>query len=142
MMGRVMASVTIENKDGPAQMPPVMINALVDTGASHLVLPMAWKEKFGAFRVERPDETETATQDRARVTLCGPAQVRVDGFSDARTDVLFLDMKPDRDGAYTPLLGYTVLEMCKAAVDLKKHRLIPVRAFDLRGLHARRGGEA
>ncbi|MGI9338627.1 MAG: aspartyl protease family protein [Gammaproteobacteria bacterium] len=131
-MGRVMASVRVENKYGPAPMPPVMINALVDTGASHLVLPGAWRDKFGVFAEERDDETETATQDRAQVTLCGPARVRIDGFSEAHTDVLFLDMKPDRDGAYMPLLGYTVLEMCKAAVDLSSHRLIPVRAFDLR----------
>ena len=138
-MGRVMASVQVENKYGPAPVPPVMINALVDTGASHLVLPMAWREKFGVFAEERDDETETATQERAHVVLCGPAQVKVDGFGDARTDVLFLDMKPDRDGDYTPLLGYTVLEMCKAAVDLKGHRLIPVRAFDLRGLRVCQG---
>ena len=64
--------------------------------------------------------------------LCGPAQVLVEGFSDARTDVLFLDMKPDNDGNYMPLLGYIVLESCKVAVDMNNHRLIPVRYFDLR----------
>lgn len=144
-MGRVVASVQVENKYGPAPMPPVRVNALVDTGASHLVLPLAWRDKFGVFAREREDETDTATQERARVMFCGPARVQVEGFSEAHTDVLFLDMKPDRDGDYTPLLGYTVLEVCKAAVDLRGHRLIPVRAFDLRGLRglgAHSGGEA
>ena len=132
MMGRVMASVQVENKYGPAPMPPVRIDALVDTGASHLVLPSAWRDKFGVFAEERDDETEVASQERVKVMLCGPAQVLVEGFSDARTDVLFLDMKPDNDGNYMPLLGYTVLEMCKVAVDMNNHRLIPVRYFDLR----------
>ena len=132
MMGRVMASVQVENKYGPAPMPPVRIDALVDTGASHLVLPSAWRDKFGVFAEERDDETEVASQERVKVMLCGPAQVLVEGFSDARTDVLFLDMKPDNDGNYMPLLGYIVLESCKVAVDMNNHRLIPVRYFDLR----------
>ena len=127
-----MASVQVENKYGPAPMPPVRIDALVDTGASHLVLPSAWRDKFGVFAEERDDETEVASQERVKVMLCGPAQVLVEGFSDARTDVLFLDMKPDNDGNYMPLLGYIVLESCKVAVDMNNHRLIPVRYFDLR----------
>ena len=93
MMGRVMASVQVENKYGPAPMPPVRLycfDALVDTGASHLVLPSAWRDKFGVFAEERDDETEVASQERVKVMLCGPAQVLVEGFSDARTDVLFL----------------------------------------------------
>ncbi len=131
-MGRIVTSVQVENQFGPRPTPPVRVDALVDTGASHLVLPRAWKEKFGAFAIERPEETRVATQEHASVTLCGPAQIEVEGFSSVRTDILFLDMKPDDDGGYEPLLGYTVLELCKAAVDLDKHRLIPLKYFDLK----------
>ena len=38
------------------------------------------------------------------------------------------------DGEYEPLLGYIALEQCGAAVDLIGHRLLPVRAMDLKRL--------
>jgi predicted aspartyl protease len=44
-MGRIVASVKIDNFVDPAK--SLRVDALVDTGASHLVLPSAWKERLG-----------------------------------------------------------------------------------------------
>jgi hypothetical protein len=45
--------------------------------------------------------------------------------------VTFVASAPE-DGAYEPLLGYILLEQSRAAVDLVGHRLLPVKAFDLK----------
>ena len=49
-MGRIVTSVVVEN--GPAAR-VVRIDALVDSGAGYLTLPMSWKERFGAFALEQ-----------------------------------------------------------------------------------------
>lgn len=38
----------------------------------------------------------------------------------------------DEDGEYEPLLGYTPLEMCGAAVDMLGHRLVHAKYIDLK----------
>ena len=44
-MGRIVVSVKIENlTDKDAR---IRCDALVDTGASHMVLPDAWRERLG-----------------------------------------------------------------------------------------------
>ena len=44
-MGRIVASVKIENlADSEAK---IRCDALVDTGASHMVLPNAWRDRLG-----------------------------------------------------------------------------------------------
>ena len=58
---------------------------------------------------------------------------RLATFPGARLEVLFVHMVPV-DGEYEPLLGYIALEQCGAAVDLIGHRLLPVRAMDLKRL--------
>lgn len=139
-MGRIVTTVTVENMYGPKAMPPMTVKALVDTGSSHLVLPMAWKEKFGVFvHEETGKRAQMASQDTVPATLCGPAQVQVDGFEAARADVLFVDMKPDAKGEYTPLLGYIALEACNALIDMDAYppRLIPVKYYEMRRAQAR-----
>ena len=36
----------------------------------------------------------------------------------------FLNMTPDKEGLYEPLLGYVILEQAQAAVDMLGHRLV------------------
>ena len=113
------------------------LDALVDTGASYLTLPRAWKEQFGSFEAEEVIELQTATQESIKGTVCGPVRVQVEGFRAIYNEVLFIDMEP-QDGEFEPLLGYIALEQCGAAVDLVGHRLLPVRYMDAKGLRSAR----
>lgn len=125
-MGRIVASVTVENVPATGS---VRIDALVDTGADYLTLPMAWKERFGPFALEEEVALQTATQQVVSGTVCGPALVRIEGFRAIHGEVLFVEMEPE-EGEYEPLLGYIPLEQCGAAVDRIGQRLLPVRYLD------------
>ena len=130
-MGRIVTSVIVENVPATGA---VRIDALVDTGAGYLTLPMAWKERFGAFALEEEVALQTATQQVVSGTVCGPALVRIEGFRPIHGEVLFVEMEPE-EGEYEPLLGYIPLEQCGAAVDLVGHRLLPVRYIDAKTAH-------
>ena len=130
-MRRIVTSVIVENVPATHV---VRIDALVDTGAGYLTLPMAWKERFGAFALEEEVTLQTATQQVVGGTVCGPALVRIEGFRPVHGEVLFVDMEPE-EGEYEPLLGYIPLEQCGAAVDLIGHRLLPVRHIDAKAAY-------
>ena len=132
-MGRIVASVDIQNVAQPDC--ARKIDALVDTGASHITLPSAWRDRFGSFDVEEAVDFETATQEIAAGVVCGPARIQVEGFRVIHSEVLFVEMTPV-DGEFEPLLGYIALEQCGAAVDLIGHRLLPVRHMDLKPMMA------
>ena len=121
-MGRIVATVDVQNVAEPRL--SKKLDALVDTGASYLTLPRAWKEQFGSFEAEEVIELQTATQESIKGTVCGPVRVQVEGFRAIYNEVLFIDMEPE-DGEFEPLLGYIALEQCGAAVDLVGHRLLP-----------------
>lgn len=125
-MGRIVTSVVVENVPAARA---VRIDALVDTGAGYLTLPLAWKERFGAFALEEEVALQTATQQVVKGTVCGPALIRVEGFRPVHGEILFIEMEPE-EGEYEPLLGYIPLEQCGAAVDLIGHRLLPARYID------------
>ena len=67
----------------------------------------------------------------AKASVCGPVEIRVEGFAPVYGEVLFLEMQPT-DGIYEPLLGYIVLEQCQAAVDMVGRRLMHVKTSDLK----------
>lgn len=128
-MGRIVTTIDIENisESGAA----MKLDALVDTGASYLTLPLAWKGRFGTFASEETLELQTATQEVVTGTVCGPVKIKVEGFRAIYNEVLFLEMEPS-NGEYEPLLGYIVLEQCGAAVDMIGHRLLPVKYMDMK----------
>jgi predicted aspartyl protease len=128
-MGRIVTSVKVENLNDPVS--ALRCDALVDTGASHMVLPSAWRDRLGDLEVITTVDLETATQETVQGTICGPVRIQVEGFRPIYNEVLFLDMQPE-DGDYEPLVGYLVLEQCQAAVDMLGHRLIPVKHMDLK----------
>ena len=128
-MGRIVASVIIENVSDPSGQ--IRCDALVDTGASHLVLPFAWKDRLGTLETIDTLELETATQTKITGDICGPVRIRVEGFRPIYNEVLFVEMEPE-DGIYEPLIGYLVLEQCQAGVDMLGHRLIHVKRMDLK----------
>jgi len=128
-MGRILSSVKIENVSDPGK--SIRCDALVDTGAAYMVLPSAWKERLGSLETMDTVEVQTATQEIARGTVCGPVRIEVEGFRPIYNEVLFIDMTPE-NGSYEPLIGYLVLEQCQAAVDMLGHRLVRVRHVDLK----------
>jgi predicted aspartyl protease len=128
-MGRIIASVTITNLADPQSR--VRIDALVDTGASHMTLPNAWRNRFGELEEIRVVELETATQTTAQGSVCGPVRLQIEGFSPIFTEVVFIDMEPE-NGEYEPLIGYIPLEQSQAAVDMLGHRLVHVKRLDLK----------
>jgi predicted aspartyl protease len=121
--------VRIESLSDPQK--TIRCDALVDTGASYLILPSAWRDRLGELDEIGTVDLETATQDVVQGTICGPVRIQIEGFRPIYNEVLFLDMKP-QNGAYEPLIGYIVLEQSQAAVDLLGHRLIQVKRMDLK----------
>ena len=130
-MGRIIASVTIANLGDPAA--HLRCDAMVDTGASHMVLPAAWRDRLGDLEQVATVALETATQDTVQGTICGPVRIEIEGFRPIFNEVLFLDMTP-ANGDYEPLIGYVILEQSQAAVDMLGHRLIPVGRMDLKSV--------
>jgi predicted aspartyl protease len=126
---RIVASVVIESLSDPVK--TMRCDALVDTGASHMVLPTAWRERLGDLERIREVEFETATQETTRGAVCGPVRLQIEGFPPVFTEVVFVDMEPG-DGEYEPLIGYIVLEQSQAAVDMLGHRLVHVKRLDLK----------
>jgi predicted aspartyl protease len=128
-MGRIVTSVRIENVADPAK--GLRCDALVDTGASFMVLPNAWRDRLGDLQVVTTIDLETATQDIVKGEICGPVRIEVEGFRPIFTEVAFVDMKP-ADGLYEPLIGYLVLEQSQAGVDLIGQRLVHIKHMDLK----------
>ena len=128
-MGRIVASVTIENFLDPEK--KIHCDALVETGASPMVLPSKWRERLGKLEEVRELEFETATQDTAKGTVCAAVRLQIEGFPPIVTEVVFVDMNP-QNGEYEPLIGYIVLEQSQAAIDMLGHRLIYVKRMDLK----------
>jgi predicted aspartyl protease len=128
-MGRIIASIRIENITDASK--NLRCDALVDTGASFMVLPSAWKERLGELEVIREVELETATQDTVTGEVCGPVRIQIEGFPPIFSEVLFVEMNP-LDGVYEPLIGYIILEQSQAGVDMLGHRLVPIKHMDLK----------
>ncbi len=128
-MGRIVTSVTITNVKEPSF--SMRCDALVDTGATYMVLPAVWKERIGKLELIETVELEIATQAVVKGEICGPVQIQLEGFRRIHTDIVFVDMQPE-EGIYEPLIGYVVLEQSHAAVDMLGHRLVHVKRLDLK----------
>ena len=126
---RIISSVKIENLADPAK--SLRCDALVDTGTSYMILPSAWRDRLGDLDEIETLELQTATQETAKGSICGPVRIQIEGFRPIYNEVCFVDMKPD-EGVYEPLIGYIVLEQSQAAVDMLGHRLIHVKRMDLK----------
>jgi predicted aspartyl protease len=132
-MGRIITQVRVENANTPEHF--IEFSAMVDTGAAYLTLPNIWAPKLGKFPYVEEVEMITATGESVSGQMRGPARIRIQGFRPLHSDILFVEMEPERDNGvdhYEPLLGYTPLEMCGAAVDMLGHRLVPVKYIDLK----------
>ncbi len=130
-MGRIISSVRIENLADSSQ--HILCDALVDMGASHLVLPSAWKGRLGELELIETLELETANQTTVEGEIWGPVRIQIEGFRHIYNEVLFVEMTPE-DGIYQPLIGYIPLEQSQAVVDMLGHRLLHAKRMDLRSI--------
>ena len=128
-MGRIIASVKVNNVTDPSM--SIRCDALVDTGASFMVLPMAWRDRLGDLETMTEVEMETATQETVKGIVCGPVRIQIEGFRPIHHEVAFVEMTPE-DGEYEPLIGYLVLEHSQAGVDMLGHRLVKIKHMDLK----------
>ena len=129
-MGRIITQVKISNFTDATK--SIEIDALVDTGASYMTLPSAWKGRLGDLEKIEDVEVETATGELRKAEIYAAVRVKVANFREVIDEVLFLDMEANADGEYEPLVGYVVLEKIPVAVDMLGHRLVKVRALDLK----------
>jgi predicted aspartyl protease len=128
-MGIIITSVQISNAKESSK--SLQCDAMVDTGATFMVLPTAWKDRLGELEVIEKVRLETATQATVEGEICGPVRIQLDGFRSIYSEVVFVDMQPE-DGVYQPLVGYIVLEQSLAGVDMIRHRLVHLKHFDLK----------
>ena len=128
-MGRLVTSVKIENVSDANKV--IRCDALVDTGASFMILPVAWKDRLGKLEQIRTVHAEMATQQVIEGKICGPVKIQMERFDPIFSEVMFVEMQPE-DGIYEPLLGYLILEQSQAAVDMVGHRLMHVKHIDLK----------
>jgi hypothetical protein len=129
-MGRIVAQVRVENPMESDK--SIVFSAMVDTGATYLTLPTAWKDRLGKPHGMQMVDFENATQDISQAELCGPYAVTIGNFRRLFTEVLFIDMHASKDEEYEPLIGYIPLEQSQLAVDMLGHRLVKAKAFDLK----------
>lgn len=128
-MGRIVSTVTITNAIERDK--SIKCDALVETGTSHMVLPFEWQDRLGKLEKVDTITLEMADQTVKTGDICGPVIIKIEGFRPIFSEVLFIDMKPE-NGKYEPLIGYIVLEQSQVAVDMLGHRLIQVKAMDLK----------
>ena len=128
-MGKVIVQVAVTNDRHPTC--TKRFSALVDTGSTGLVLPLAWKEELGDLEAVATVDLETADQRVVAADVYGPVWVQIEGFRRIADEVIFIEMQEGPRG-YQPLVGYTVLEKAGAAVDMVSHQLIARRHYDLK----------
>jgi hypothetical protein len=128
-MGRIVVQVVIANVLDPSR--EIRCDGLVDTGTGGLVLPSAWRDRLGSFAGTRTVQLEMPDQRIVSGEVCGPVRISLEGFDTIFNEVTFLDMH-EAGGPFEPLVGYIILEQSRAAVDMVGHRLVPVKAMDLK----------
>jgi predicted aspartyl protease len=129
-MGRIVTQVKLANFAEPSK--ALSLSALVDTGVAYITLPNAWRESLGEVEQLAEIEVEMADQSVKKGCVCGPLRARIGEFRPIMAEVLFLDMQPNEEGEYEPLVGYIALEQAGAAVDMLGHRLVHVKRVDLK----------
>ena len=109
---------------------------MVDTGCFGLVLPLAWKDRLAPLSNVTHVDLETADQRIVTAEVCGAVTIQFASFRPVTGEVAFIDMQPNERHGYEPSVGYTVLELAGAVVDLVTHRLIARKYCDLKGAAA------
>ena len=127
-MGRILTPLLVLNPAHPER--NIKCVGLVDTGASLLVLPKAWKDRLGELEQLEPVPVELANQSKVQAERYGPVKIQLEGFDAIFSEALFIEMNTEHSGSFEPLIGYIVLEQSRAAIDMVGHRLLKVDHLD------------
>lgn len=126
-MGKIIEGVSVSNISDNGR--KITFDALVDTGATFLTLPNAWKIKLGELETLEEVELEMASGQVIEGAICGPVRIQIGKFRQIIGEVLFMEMEADADGNFEPLIGYLPLEAIPVGVDMLNHRLFKVKAI-------------
>lgn len=124
-MGLINTDVTITNLVERSNV--LKCTALVDTASTFLILPMQWKDKLGQLEDYRQQNAELADQSKKPALIGGGVLIEIDGFHPIFSEVMFMEMEPDEDGEFEPLLGHGPLQQAHASVDMANHRLVKAK---------------
>ena len=113
-MGRIVVQTRVTNLFDEDK--SIECGMFADTGAGALILPAAWKERLGRFKRSEAVELQMANREVVRGEACWPVEVKIEGFRPVSNEVIFVDMKPEENAEYEPLLGYVILEQAQAAL--------------------------
>ncbi len=119
-MGRIVVRTRVTNVFDEDK--SIECGMFVDTGAGALILPAAWKERLGRFKRSEAVELLMDNREVVRGEACSPVEVKMEGFRSVSNEVIFVDMKPEENAEYEPLLGYVILEQAQAAVTARDRR--------------------
>lgn len=108
------------------------LSAFVDTASAYLTLQSSWKLKLWQLIKLITVTTQLADQTISTAEIYGPVLLRIQGFEDISTEVLLLDIQPDSDVKFEPLLGYIPLEQANATVDMTARKLVALKHVDLK----------
>ncbi len=95
-MGRIITQVKITNFLESSK--AIEIDAFVDTGASYLTLPSAWKERLGDLKKIEDVEVEMGTGEIRKAEIYAAVSIRAADFREMVSEVLFIDMEKNEDG--------------------------------------------
>ena len=95
-MGRIVVDTRITNLFDEDK--SIRCEMLVDTGAGALILPAAWKERFGAFKRSETVSLQLANQDVLEGEACWPVEIEIEGFRPVSNEVIFVEMEGQRRG--------------------------------------------
>jgi predicted aspartyl protease len=132
-MGRILTTIVVRGFVDPSC--EIRCDALVDTGAYCLTLPMSWKERLGPLPLSRPVQIVNADRHVVDGEVAGPVVIRIDGFPPHAGEVLFMPVVGD-ESEFEPLIGYITLEQAGIVVDMVGHRLVPMPYFDAKVVRA------
>ena len=130
VMGKLVVPVTITSIVQPGH--EVRCDALVDTGAHCLTLPLGWRDRFGPIPMVRPVEVEVADGRVVSGELCGPLKIQIADFDPVAGEVLFMEMTADEQGRVTPLIGHITLQQSRVVVDMAAQQLRFVPRVDVK----------
>jgi predicted aspartyl protease len=129
-MGKIIVRTMVQNAIDLEK--SIAFDGLIDTGATCVTLPRAWRKQLGMTSTSEEVKMHTATQETVKGELCGPVRITIEGFRPVHSEVLFVDMLPDENNRFEALVGHIPLQQAGIAIDMITHRLIQLKYFDLK----------
>ncbi len=133
-MGKITAMLRLKSLDSSECI--LEVRAFVDTASAYLTLPASWRPRLGSLKRIRTVQTQFADQRVGVADVYGPVSLKIEEFDEVIAEVMFIDMLPDEDGSFEPLLGYIPLEQANVALDMSRRKLMPLKYVDLKKLAA------